>query len=307
MSAPIVFTVPGQPVGKGRPSPVRWTKGEEEFLVKNYPAKGLKWCAVQLDKKESQIRDKASRMGIKQDRASEFFGEWQARAAESKKGKKRPAQSLVMKSLHAAGKLAKTEDQRRAISARVKKWYSENEHPRGALGLKHTKESRRTMSEKSIIGWGARTEEQLDAHSRRASINGSKSSPINREGASWKAGWREIGGVRKYYRSRWEANYARYLEWLKAKGEIISWLHEPETFWFDGIKRGCMSYLPDFKVTENDGSVAYHEVKGWMDDRSKTKIRRMAKYHPTVRLIVIDSNGYRNLAKTMKFIIDGWE
>ena len=92
--------------------------------------------------------------------------------------------------------------------------------------------------------------------------------------ASCKSGWREIGGIRKYYRSRWEANYARYLEFLKVNGEIEKWEHEPETFWFEGIKRGVMSYLPDFRVTEKNGDIVFHEVKGWMDARSITKIKR---------------------------------
>lgn len=127
------------------------------------------------------------------------------------------------------------------------------------------------------------------------------------DGASWKAGWREIGGIRKYYRSRWEANYARYLQWLKEHGQIESWEHEPETFWFGGIKRGCMSYLPDFRIKECDGRTVYHEVKGWMDDRSKTKLRRMAKYHPTVSLIVIDAHGYKAISKKVSTLINGWE
>lgn len=129
----------------------------------------------------------------------------------------------------------------------------------------------------------------------------------NRANASWGAAWREIGGVRKYYRSKWEANYARYLEWLKEKGEIQKWEHEPETFWFEGIKRGCMSYLPDFRVTEKSGTVVFHEVKGWMDDRSKTKIRRMAKYHPNVKLIVVDSKAYAAIKRVMQPIIKEWE
>lgn len=128
-----------------------------------------------------------------------------------------------------------------------------------------------------------------------------------RPNTSWKAGWREIGGKRKYFRSRWEANYARYLEWLKSKGEIAEWQHEPKTFWFDGIKRGCMSYLPDFCVTEIGGAEAYHEVKGWMDDRSKTKIGRMARYHPTVKLIVIDGKGYRAIERAVAAIVPEWE
>ncbi len=121
------------------------------------------------------------------------------------------------------------------------------------------------------------------------------------------AAWREIGGVKKYYRSRWEANYARYLQFLKEQGKIKDWKHESKTFWFDGIKRGCVSYLPDFWVLENNGSEAYHEVKGFMDSKSKTKIKRMAKYHPTVKLIVVGSKEYSALRRNAAALIKGWE
>lgn len=126
-------------------------------------------------------------------------------------------------------------------------------------------------------------------------------------GWSWKAGWREIGNKRIYARSRWEANYARYLEWLKANGQISEWEHEPETFWFEQIMRGCRSYLPDFKVTHLVGPPEYIEVKGWMDPRSKTKIKRMAKYHPTIRLTVKDRDWFKANRKQMSALIPGWE
>jgi len=130
---------------------------------------------------------------------------------------------------------------------------------------------------------------------------------INGAVTPWGAGWRKIGGIKKYYRSKWEANYAYYLEWLKKNGEIESWLHEPDTFWFDGIKRGCVSYLPDFKVTEKGGKVVYHEVKGFMDPKSKTKIKRMAKYHENVKLIIIDAKAYNAIKKTISPFIKEWE
>ena len=129
----------------------------------------------------------------------------------------------------------------------------------------------------------------------------------NTKHGSWKSAWREIGGRRIYARSRWEANYARYLEWLKVNGQIKEWEHEPETFWFVGIRRGCCSYLPDFKVTENNGSSGFHEVKGWFDARSKTKIKRMAKYHPTVSLRIIAAPWFKENGRKLSGIIPGWE
>lgn len=121
------------------------------------------------------------------------------------------------------------------------------------------------------------------------------------------AGWRTVGEKRCYFRSSWEANYAMYLEWLKKNGYIKEWEHEPKTFWFEGIRRGCVSYLPDFRITELDGSEIYHEVKGYMDAKSKTKIARMARYFPAVKLVVIDKKQYQSIKNTVSLIVEGWE
>lgn len=127
----------------------------------------------------------------------------------------------------------------------------------------------------------------------------------------WKAGWREIGGYKKYYRSRWEANYARYLEYLRLRGEVEEWAHEPTTFWFEGIKRGVTNYLPDFRVSRKDETgilkEEYHEVKGWMDTKSATKIKRMGIYHPQVKLVIVDKPVYMKLEREFSSIVEGWE
>ncbi len=182
-------------------------------------------------------------------------------------------------------------------------------HPKGFLGGKHSKEARMKISEKTLAYASRETDEQKSSRILKANQTRAKNGTLypSRTGTTWKAAWREIGGVRKYYRSKWEANYAYYLQWLKENGEICDWTHEPKTFWFEGIKRGTNSYLPDFWVQEIGGAEAYHEVKGWMDDRSKTKIRRMAKYHPSVKLIVIDAKAYAAIKKSVQFLIPGWE
>lgn len=127
--------------------------------------------------------------------------------------------------------------------------------------------------------------------------NGTKAGAFNRGKASWKSGWREVGGQRAFFRSRWEVNYASVLQWRLERGSVSRWEHEPETFWFEGVKRGCVSYLPDFRVTLPDGRIEYHEVKGWFDARSRTQVKRMAKYHPMVTLRVIDSKSYKVLQR----------
>lgn len=116
-------------------------------------------------------------------------------------------------------------------------------------------------------------------------------------------GWATIGGKRCYFRSAWEANIAAYLEFLKEYGQIKDWLHEPETFWFTKWhKRGVVSYLPDFRVYNNDGSISYWEVKGYMDAKSKTKIARFRKYYPMFKLEVIDKARYKEIKKQSGFM-----
>ena len=120
-----------------------------------------------------------------------------------------------------------------------------------------------------------------------------------------KSGKREdLGG--QFFRSSWEANYARYLNFLIVQGEIKSWEFEPDTFVFHGVIRGELTYTPDFKIVENDGSIVFHEVKGWMDRKSKAKLKRMAEFYPEVELIVIGEDEYKALGK-WKGLIDGWE
>lgn len=286
-----------------------WSDESIEFLKVNYPEKGLKYCAENLNFPDSAIRVKAAKLKLRLNKDSLFFKEWQSRAAKSKVGKKRPEHSKLMKSkfLESTHPLIEyVKNNGNVISEQRKNWFKNNEHPKGALGLKHTDETKLKCSIKAKQMWENMSEEKKDEYAKRFSILGSKQT-MNRANASWKSGWREIGGIKKYYRSRWEANYARYLEWMKGLNQIKSWEHEPKTFWFDGIKRGCMSYLPDFRVIDIHGKESYHEVKGWMDDRSKTKIKRMAKYYPEVDLIVIDTKFYKSIEKTASKFIDDWE
>jgi len=118
------------------------------------------------------------------------------------------------------------------------------------------------------------------------------------------------GGIRDdlghYVRSSWEANVARYLKFLIEKGEIKKYEYEPDTFCFELIKRGNRSYTPDFKITEKNDSVLYWEVKGWMDKSSKVKLKRMAKYYPHIKIVLIEKKQYDEIKK-WKRLIPYWE
>jgi len=123
----------------------------------------------------------------------------------------------------------------------------------------------------------------------------------------WRQGWREVGSRKIFFRSSWECNYARYLEYLKLQGQISKWDHEPKTFWFEGIKRGCVSYLPDFRIERLNGSHYWVEVKGWMTAKSKTKIKRFKKYYPSEELHIVDKKWFLENSSKLKLIIEQWE
>ena len=120
-----------------------------------------------------------------------------------------------------------------------------------------------------------------------------------------KSGYFDINGKEMFFRSKWEANYALYLDFLIKQKQIFKWEYESDTFIFEKIKFGTRSYRPDFKVYDNEKDFSYHEVKGYMDAKSKTKIKRMAKYYPEIKLIIIDKDVYKDiktkLGKMLKF------
>lgn len=189
------------------------------------------------------------------------------------------------------------------------RWSDETPHPRGALGMKHTAVARTRIGASNRARMAALTPDERAAHilpglKAKAAL-GTLVRP--RPNASWTQGHRTIGGRRIYFRSKWEMNYARYLQWLAERGEIAAWAYEPDTFWFEQVRRGTRCYIPDFRVTETSGRVAYHEVKGWMDARSATKLKRMKKYHPNVTIVVVDGAAYKQISVSVGRLVPGWE
>lgn len=116
----------------------------------------------------------------------------------------------------------------------------------------------------------------------------------------------DLGDI--WFRSSWEANYARYLNLLIKLRIVEHWEFEPKTFWFDGIRRGVASYLPDFSVKyRNDSVIEWIEIKGWVTPKDKTKWKRMAKYHPDVKLVVIKKKEYEATGRKWASSIPNWE
>lgn len=80
------------------------------------------------------------------------------------------------------------------------------------------------------------------------------------------------------YKSKWESQYAQELEFRRLARDIKDWEYEPPdarvllTKWqWIGKRRSRASYMPDFKITHNDGSVEMVEVKGYLRRQDMTK------------------------------------
>lgn len=292
------------------------TDKEKQFLIDNYPIKGKEWCCIELNRTEASVRYYASKLRLKLDTSSDFYRDFQERAANSKVGKKRPDHSIKMMEYSKIGKFPiltskRTDEDRILTSLRFKDWHKNNNHPKGFKGKKHSKDSKDKMSDASKKMWANKNHKvNSDKHrqmlSDRASKQQQKGMLKNRYSNS-KKGTYNINGKDIFFRSMWEANYALYLDFLIQQKQIKKWEFEPETFWFEKIKRGVRSYKPDFKVWIIDDIIEYHEVKGWMDSKSKTKLNRMRIYYPEIKMVLVDSKVYKQLqsklGKVLSFYI----
>lgn len=208
-------------------------------------------------------------------------------------------------------KHATDEEAKAAVVAATKARLAKDGHPRGMLGKKQSVAFSKQQSErnKKVAAEGKhpfqRPRTQADRN-RSAQLMRERLTAGGNVYSTAKRGCRlDLGAIP--FRSRWEANYARYLNLLLRQKTIVGWEFEPDTFWFETIKRGTRSYTPDFKITRPDGSTYYVEVKGWMDKKSQTKLKRMKKYHPSVEIVVLDAKQYASLEKQLGPIVPNWE
>jgi hypothetical protein len=107
------------------------------------------------------------------------------------------------------------------------------------------------------------------------------------------------GGTRKdlnkYFRSNWEANFARILNY-----ENKIWFYECCTFQIENN----VSYTPDFYLLDEDKFV---ELKGRMDERSKHKLDMMQLKFPWIKIELIEGKDYNELRKKYKSLLENWE
>lgn len=111
-----------------------------------------------------------------------------------------------------------------------------------------------------------------------------------------------------YARSGYEISVANYLALMARNKYVHYWKHENLELRFDGVKRGCLLWIPDFTTyDEQDRIINIYEVKGKFEPKDSTKIKRIKKFHPGLfeKLIYItDKRNFPKLAKLGVPVID---
>jgi len=197
---------------------------------------------------------------------------------------------------------------RKSQSEWAKNWRQVHPDHKPALGIKFSEEAKERLSLASRKRWQD-PNSYFNQPEYRQYLSDRFSKTVGlRRGYTKGSGGKRTDLGDHYFRSSWEANYARYLNFLQKAGDIFKWEYEPDVFWFEKIKRGTRSYTPDFKiwVTEK-GEPHYEEIKGWYDKRSKTKMKRMRRYYPAVKVILIDEKAYAAISSQVRRLIPNWE
>ena len=78
-----------------------------------------------------------------------------------------------------------------------------------------------------------------------------------------------------------------------------------EAYAYTEIKRTLRVYrlnrhLPDFKIWNRKDSEPYFiEIKGYMDQVSRTKLKRMKKYYPEIRVDLVQAKQYYEIKRKL--------
>lgn len=183
-------------------------------------------------------------------------------------------------------------------------YYARNKHPMGMKDKHHSEETKEQMSKSHYKLAAGMTFEQKHEIAMKGLETKRKNKTLNTTTSN--AYSRTNGGYRKdlgcYFRSAWEANIARILDY-----ENIEWKYESKRFYFDNPENNVYSYQPDFYLPQFHKWI---EVKGWMDEKSKIRLKLFKQEYKNENnnLILIDEKFYGCLQDFFQPIInDFWE
>lgn len=314
---------------------MKWTDKEIEILKEAYKKRDgrknnnlIKELAKELNKTEGSIRNKAYELKItKRDKyytekdiellkrcydkysmndLAEMLGRSESNIFRKMKELGLKKTHRVHNTINPKKQHIYTNEERKRLSENAKKMIKENGHPKGFKGHYHTLEEKEKISVSSKNWWkqvDLSTLEKRKLKQRETKIKNGTLNPMKKQSNPYS---RTKSGKRKdlnntYFRSSWEANIARYYNYLG-----IKWEYEPKTFIFQNITRGSVSYTPDFYLPDEDKWI---EVKGWMDSKSKTKLKRFEKQYPEEykKLQIIQQKEYNEIKRKVSNYIKNWE
>lgn len=161
-------------------------------------------------------------------------------------------------------------------------------------GKKHTKEWKLKMSAKIKEWHKTHANPVLGKHWKNPGKGPrfGKSAPYYTR----KTGWKKRKDLNnQFFRSTWEANFARILNYWKIPLEY-------EKTRFD---LGDCTYCPDFKIL---GKEPYFvEVVGFFDETHKKKLGLFMKKYPNEKLQIISKIEYKDLKQEFSKKIKNWE
>ena len=300
----------------GQPKEPQWTNIEDEFIIE-HSYMTVKELASNLNRTEAAVRGRKSKLGVKRgsckpftDKEKEIIQEWYTKEntgvdlKELSKILNRPKTSISAiarkMGLTKYGNFTKKERQLRGEKMKIK--VDNMVHPRGMLGKHHTKDARNKMSVFQLQRAANMSQEEKHEIAMKAVKTRMQKGTLNNTTSN--AYSRTKSGIRKdlgqYFRSSWEANIARILNY-----ENIEWMYETKRFVFKEEINGVISYQPDFYLPEQNKWI---EVKGWMDEKSKLRLQLFKEQYPeeSKNLIIIDQDFY-NALRLEFFYLSNWE
>jgi len=93
-----------------------------------------------------------------------------------------------------------------------------------------------------------------------------------------------------------ERDYSVFLEKSRLAGHIARWDYEPEKLRL----ADATFYTPDFRVIYPDGTIEFHETKGFIRDDAMVKIKVAAEQHPYKFLMIRRKGGAWDVCWTSK-------
>lgn len=134
------------------------------------------------------------------------------------------------------------------------------------------------------------TEEDLDAHKARKAARIYESRPMSVVEAVRTANLIPGGKPRNKARkgmNKWEAQFSQTLEHRKTVGELVWWAFEPFRI---RLAEDCW-YRPDFVTVDAQGKTEIWEVKGFMREAARLRLRIAAEKLPYPFYLVRKNKG----------------